>query len=144
MANDTGGNEDERDEAWLLARARGEATEHPDPKRAAEYERLEGALAVLPPDLERERAACARVTPPNCLHTFFRGFRGVNGGGDSDSGRDHRTPTGCSSHNIVLLLLERLMAVSTTLLEKRSVVCGRSSLRIMAALLKVLGCGLLP
>ncbi|HEU4412028.1 MAG TPA: hypothetical protein VFS43_42700 [Polyangiaceae bacterium] len=39
--------EDERDAAWLAARARGEAAEHPDPARAAAYVRLERALAVL-------------------------------------------------------------------------------------------------
>lgn len=36
------------DEAWLLARARGEPFEHPDPERAAAYLRLEQALAELP------------------------------------------------------------------------------------------------
>jgi hypothetical protein len=37
------------DEAWLMARARGESAEHPDPARAESYLRLERALAALPP-----------------------------------------------------------------------------------------------
>lgn len=45
--NQNESDEDERDEAWLLARARGESAEHPDPARAASYERLEKALADL-------------------------------------------------------------------------------------------------
>jgi hypothetical protein len=40
--------DDGLDEAWLLARARGEPFEHPDPERAAAYVRLEQALAELP------------------------------------------------------------------------------------------------
>jgi hypothetical protein len=39
---------DDEDIAWLAARARGEAAEHPDPARAAAYVRLEQALAALP------------------------------------------------------------------------------------------------
>lgn len=41
--------DDATDEDWLLTRARGEHAEHPDPARAASYERLEGALAKVPP-----------------------------------------------------------------------------------------------
>jgi hypothetical protein len=40
--------DDARDEAWLLARERGEAVEHPDPARAHAYERLAAALSALP------------------------------------------------------------------------------------------------
>jgi hypothetical protein len=36
------------DEAWLLARARGESIEHPDPEHAAGYARLEDAIRSLP------------------------------------------------------------------------------------------------
>ncbi|HEU4412029.1 MAG TPA: hypothetical protein VFS43_42705 [Polyangiaceae bacterium] len=39
---------DHEDIAWLAARSRGEAAEHPDPARAAAYVRLEQALAALP------------------------------------------------------------------------------------------------
>lgn len=38
------------DEAWLLARSKGEAAEHPDPTRVASYEGLERALGELPPE----------------------------------------------------------------------------------------------
>ncbi|HEU4534567.1 MAG TPA: hypothetical protein VFS00_10635 [Polyangiaceae bacterium] len=47
MSHPSEREEDERDEAWLLARARGEAAEHPDPERAAAYLRLEKAIAGL-------------------------------------------------------------------------------------------------
>lgn len=43
-----GGPDDERDEAWLLARARGESVEPLEPQRVASYERLEQALRALP------------------------------------------------------------------------------------------------
>jgi hypothetical protein len=39
--------QEQEDVAWLLARARGEAVEHPDPARAAAYARLERSLAAL-------------------------------------------------------------------------------------------------
>lgn len=40
--------EDARDYRWLLARARGEDVQHPDPERATAYSRLEEALGALP------------------------------------------------------------------------------------------------
>lgn len=39
---------EEIDAEWLMARARGEHYPHPDPERAASYERLEQALRELP------------------------------------------------------------------------------------------------
>lgn len=71
--------DDARDEAWLLARERGEAVEHPDPARARAYERLAAALGALPRPVapvgwrrrvwaaieraERERSATSRAAP---------------------------------------------------------------------------------
>jgi hypothetical protein len=67
--------EDERDEAWLLARMRGEPAAHPDPERAAAYERLEQSLKALPVPSAREgwqakvlAAIDAAAAPPPSAH----------------------------------------------------------------------------
>ncbi len=59
-------HEDRADEAWLLARERGESTEHPDPSRAAGYVRMEDAFRSLPgrePPPGWEEKVLAQIPP---------------------------------------------------------------------------------